>query len=130
MRLAFDKRKTTNVVSITHCNKLTSLDGLPDVLYGNLLCWYNSAMTSLKGCSKKIYGDVRLAGLSITDLEGGPTFVKKYLVIDTMKSLVSLKGAPGKCKGISFGFVFPDDKVNAYLDWKDKFGTKDNNYPG
>lgn len=130
IRLAFDKSTTAHNVYITNCSKLTSLDGLPDVLYGNFYC-LNNGITSLKGCSKKIYGEINLAGLNITDLEGGPTFVKKHLVLkNPMKSLVSLKGAPGKCKGIQFDFVFPTRKIDAYLKWKKEFGTEDNCYPG
>ena len=51
-------------------NKLTSLEGCPDVVNNAFYC-YNNRLTSLLGCPKKV-GDFSCGGNLLTSLEGCP----------------------------------------------------------
>jgi hypothetical protein len=73
-------------------NELTSLEGSPQRVGGNFECWSNE-LTSLKGAPQKVDGDFNCSYNSLTSLEGAPKEVGRNFVC-VNKSLKSLAGAP------------------------------------
>jgi hypothetical protein len=78
-------------------NKLTSLEGAPHTVGGSFLCDGNK-LTSLEGAPKKVGGDFYCNDNKLTSLEGAPNEVKKSFYC-TMNILTSLEGAPQKVGG-------------------------------
>ena len=56
-------------------NKLTSLEGAPEVVKGNFDCSYNK-LTSLEGAPEVVEGDFDCSHNNLTSLEGVPYAVK------------------------------------------------------
>jgi len=60
-------------------NKLITLDGMPHTIYGNCFINHNK-LTSLKGIAQAVYGDIYCSGNQLTSLKGIPK--KLYGIID------------------------------------------------
>jgi hypothetical protein len=73
-------------------NKLTSLEGAPQIVVGNFICNYNH-LTSLKGAPLRVGGSFRCDNNRLTSLEHGPKSIgSEFHCIHN--PLASLEGAP------------------------------------
>ncbi len=88
------------------CDKLVSLKGLPDKIFGDFDCSNCGSLKTLDGCPKEIGGWFDCSQCdNITSLEGGPKIVgSEYnngsnYTCSWCKNLVTLKGAPKKLNG-------------------------------
>lgn len=87
--------EVTGNVNLSSVEKLKSLDGLPKKIGGDLYVDY-TGISSLEGVPKKINGTFGCSGTKITSLEGGPREVSGTYHCNNCPNLTSLKGAPEK----------------------------------
>lgn len=85
-----DKVKNINLV---FCGEITSLEGMPRSIDGDLKIGFCKKLTSLKGIPKYIKGDLVITHTEISNLEHFPKYIGGNIKFDTNK-LTSLIGLP------------------------------------
>lgn len=89
----------TGRIGLSH-NKLTSLVGLPETIYGHLDI-SNNPLKSLQGCSKVIKGNLMLEGVQITNMIGGPEIIEGDCTLNNTQ-IKSFSGFPQHIHGNLF----------------------------
>lgn len=90
--------------------------GRVETVDGELLCC-NSSITSLKGCPKKVTGDVDVHNNKITDLVGSPEYVGGSFGCSNTGSLTSLKGCPRHIENDFAFYSTPITKIDDFPDY-------------
>ena len=79
-------------------NKLTSLQGAPQVVNDSFYCAHNN-LTSLEGAPSAVKGNFSCSNNKLTSLEGAPSVVNGIFYCSFNK-LTSLEGAPSVVNGV------------------------------
>jgi hypothetical protein len=90
--------KQVKDVEISFADNLTSLEGLPKTIEGNLSISFCKNLTSLKGIPEYIGGGLILEHTSVSNLEYFPKHVGKNVVLKSNK-LTSLQGMVKRVEG-------------------------------
>lgn len=91
------ERLTINGTFYCYGNKLTTLEGCPQIINGSFSCGKNKLKT-LKGCPQIINGSFNCYGNNLTSLEGGPQTIKDSFDC-SFNQLASLEGCPKTVNG-------------------------------
>ena len=90
--------KQTKNIDISMCEELTSFEGLPISIDGNLTLNFCNKITSLKGLPYRVGGNISIEYLHITNLEHFPKEVGGSITLKSNK-LTSLEGIVKKING-------------------------------
>ena len=92
------------VTGVFYCdyNKLSSLEGAPNVVGGDFFC-NNNQLTSLEGSPKEVGGDFHCFNNRLTSLEGAPIKARSFFCPNNQ--LTSLEGAPIEVGGDFFCYT-------------------------
>jgi len=85
-------------VELSNIEELTSLEGLPKQIEGNLHIFFCPKLTTLKGIPEYIGGNLKIEHTKITDLEYFPKYVGGDVIFNENR-LTSIKGMVKKVKG-------------------------------
>jgi len=78
-------------------NKLTTLEGCPNIINGYFNCGFNN-LKSLKGCPRELNGDVFMGFNQLSSLKGCPSIINGFLNC-SHNQLTSLEGCPSIIRG-------------------------------
>lgn len=90
-----------------NCQQLKSLEGLPEEIDGDMLCWGAKSLESLEGCPKKINGNINLNDcVNLKSLKGMPTEGVKSIEMYNCWNLESLEGMPKEVNYLSISRAY------------------------
>lgn len=104
-------------LGIRDCKNLTSLKGCPESIGGRFILSGSPLITTLEGCPRNVGGSFDLSNLGLTDLKGSPHTTHGDFSCNGNKNLTSLEGAPDYVGG---HFSFEDCDVRS-LKYAPKF---------
>ena len=94
-----------------NCRFIKSLEGLPEEIDGDILCWGAKSLESMEGCPKKINGNINLNDcINLKSLKGMPTEGVKSIEMYNCWALESLEGMP---KEVNFMSISHANKLKS-----------------